>query len=127
MDNEIKNLLPRNISDIENAKAITDLGYPAVASVLPELFKWIQDINWPVAYIIAPFLATLGKPIVPDVRRILKTDDGVWKLWVLEYVVKNSQKEVIADLHDDLVRIITNPTKDEIVEGVVEQAEEILS
>jgi hypothetical protein len=86
-----------------------------------------SDINWPVAYIIAPFLATLGKPIVPDVRRILKTDDGVWKLWVLEYVVKNSQKEVIADLHDDLVRIITNPTKDEIVEGVVEQAEEILS
>lgn len=127
MDDEVRKLLPKHKFDLENANAVVNLGYPAIAPVLSDLFMWIQDINWPVAQIVAPFLATIGTPIIPEIRKILKTNDGVWKLWVLGYVVSNSSVEVITSLKDDLLRIVTNPTEDEIIEEVVEKAQVILS
>lgn len=127
MDDEVRKLLPKHKFDLENANAVVTLGYPAIAPILSDLFMWIQDINWPVAQIVAPFLATIGTPIIPEVRKILRTNDGVWKLWVLGHVVSNSSVEVITSLKDDLLRIVTNPTEDEIIEEVVEKAQVILS
>jgi uncharacterized protein DUF5071 len=127
MDDDIRNLLPKDKFDLDNARAIVNLGYPTVAPILPDLFKWLQDINWPVAHVIAPFLSTIGRPVIPEVRHILNTDDGIWKLWVLGHVVNDLPIEAIADLHDELLRIVTNPTEDEIVEEVVAKVEEILS
>jgi hypothetical protein len=51
-------------------------GYPAVAPVLPEL------LTWPVARELAPSLASIGAPLLAEVRRIVPARDDIWKYWV---------------------------------------------
>lgn len=122
---DIRDLLPRDKLDLERAEAIVALGYPAVAPLLPDLMLWLQDSNWPVCDVIAPFLASLGAPIVPEVRHVLESDDAIWKGWVLLYVVGRS-KEVQEAVRDQLVRIADTEPTDEEGEGLPEIAREIL-
>jgi len=127
LNDDIRELLPRHRSDFERADAIVSKGYPAVAPVLPELFNWLQDCNWPISRTIAPFLAGLGQPIVPVVRAILEADDDIWKYWVLTQVVANAAAHVGESLRDVLTRIDTHPSQGEIIEGARDAAHDILS
>ena len=126
MIDDVKGLLPQHKGDVDRAKAMVLVGYPTVAPVLSELFVWLQDANWPVAHIIAPFLASIGEPVVPEIRQVLGTQDGLWKYWVLSEVVAKSPR-VVRILKDDLMRIVTNPTSDEASEEVNIIAQDILS
>ena len=123
---ELRALLPKHKSDMEHAKAIVARGWPAVAPILPELMEWLQDCNWPVSNIIAPFLASIGMPVVDEVRRILHTNDDIWKYWVLSRVVAESP-EVAAALRDNLNRLAFAPTANEVAEDVDATAREILA
>ena len=123
---DLRALLPKSKFDVENARAIVACGYPAVTPVLRELITWLQDINWPVAGVIAPFLAGLGPPIVAEVRYVLGTDDSIWKYWVLTNVVAMASTEVVEALREELTRLATDPTSDEAVEEVDIEAREIL-
>jgi uncharacterized protein DUF5071 len=62
MDEDIRTRLPKDKFDIESATSLVGLGYPTVAPILPELFAWITDINWPIVHAIPPFLSTIGNP-----------------------------------------------------------------
>jgi hypothetical protein len=126
MDEDIRGLLPQHKSDYERAQAIIARGYPAVAPVLPELITWLQDCNWPVSHVIAPFLASIGSPIVPEIRRVLQTNDDIWKYWVLSQVVARTSSDVAEGLREELTRIATEPTQGEILEDVSSTAQAIL-
>jgi hypothetical protein len=117
MGDEIRSLLPQHKFDLERANEIVARGYPAVAPVIPELIAWLRDYNWPVARIIAPFLVTIGAPLQPDIRRVLQSEDDIWKYWVLSCVVAESPALAEA-LRDDLERLAATPTTGEAAEGV---------
>jgi hypothetical protein len=114
---DFSSLLPRSKMDIEKAEAIIALGYPAVEPILPALVEWIQDMNWPVAQVLQPFLVRIGPPLAPHLRRVLKTDDDVWKYWLVCCIVAESS-ELAQLLRPELQRLVSSPTKGE-------QAEEI--
>lgn len=46
------------------AQVIIKRGYPNVDDVIPELFVWLQDINWPGSYEIYKFLCSLPKEAI---------------------------------------------------------------
>jgi hypothetical protein len=50
--------IPKNKGVLAAAQAAIDIGYPGVAPILPQLLEWLQDYNWPVAHMLAPFLAS---------------------------------------------------------------------
>ena len=60
-------LIPKSKSDLETANRAVAAGYPAVKPVLGELVEWLKDYNWPVAHVLAPFLAKIGIPLVPHI------------------------------------------------------------
>ena len=124
-ENDVKNLIPQSKMDVERAKAAVGTGYPAVEPILPDLLEWIQDINWPVAEVLAPFLATIGSPLIPHIRNIFATDDHIWKSWIISYVMKDS-REVAEAFRGDLERIAYSPTAGEAEEGLEEYAEDTL-
>ncbi len=82
--------VPRHKSDLERAEAAVTVGYPAVAPILPVLLEWLQDMNWPVARVLAPFLAGIGAPLESAVREVLDGHDYIWTYWVLREVVAES-------------------------------------
>jgi Domain of unknown function (DUF5071) len=122
-----RSLLPRHKSDGERVRALVDLGYPAVAPVLPELLTWMQDGNWPVSFGIGPFLAAIGEPVVPLVREVFAGTDGIWKYWCIERIVRAFPPDVAEQLRSDLERLARHPTPNDQSEEVDERAHEALA
>jgi len=117
-------LVPQNKMDVQRAEAAVAAGYPTVEPILMELLEWIQDYNWPVAYVLRPFLATVGMPLEHHLRKILRGDDDIWKYYVME-IVENSRELTIA-LRDQLERIVISPTSGETEEELDQCAREVL-
>lgn len=84
---DLKRLIPRDKFDMENFRLLRNLGLPTIEPILPQLLEWMQDYNWPVAQELAGFLSSLGASLAPHLERVLATDDGMWKYWLLEVVV----------------------------------------
>ena len=118
-------MLPKHKSDLESANAIVALGYPEVAPVLSELMVWMQDINWPVAQVFAPFLASIGTPLVPYVRDVLRTDDTIWKQCILYDIVQES-KSIFHKVKSDIIRMASTESVDEDSESLRETAMVVL-
>lgn len=118
-------LVPQHKADVARAEAAVEAGWPAVSIVLSDLLEWLQDYNWPVAHVLAPFLATIGLPALPHIKRILESDDDTWKYWILLCVVA-PRPELVAALRDELAIIVHRRTNGEEAEGVVDLAEGLL-
>ena len=97
--------LPRGKDDQASLERIRALGYPAIDPILPHLMTWLQDMNWPIAGQVATLLISLGRPLLPHIHRVLEGDNDLWKYWVLGYLVKHLEPDVIAELRDDLIEI----------------------
>ena len=111
--------------DTKRAGVLAALGYPAVEPILPELMEWLQDINWPVAHVLAPFLATIGLPLVPYIRQVFATNDEIWKIWVIQALVKTSPA-VFTAVANDIQQMAYTPPKTEEEEELQETAQEVL-
>jgi len=109
--------LPNDKCDVRGAEALVACGYPAVEPMLPRLLEWTQDGNWPVARVLAPFLATVGAALVPHAQRILKGDDDTWKYFLVQDVVAKSA-ELTVLLRPDLERLARFATEGEAAEGL---------
>lgn len=127
MTHDLSALLPQGPDDVERARALIDLGYPAVAPVLPTLMAWVQDMRWPVARIIAPFLASLGDEVLPEVHRVLSSNDVVWKYWCLWAIVRELPTPALEELRPVLIRLSRSPSPAEAVQQVDVLAKEIVS
>lgn len=121
----VKSLIPLDKHDIERAEAVIDLGYPTIDPILPELLEWLQDMNHPVAGVLAPFLASIGRPLIPHIRHIMKTDDGIWKYWIIKQIIRDSY-EIAKEFRTDFERLAYSPTEIEVEEGLNEEALAIL-
>jgi hypothetical protein len=109
---DIRSLIPRGKHDHERADAVIEAGYPAVGPILPELLEWVQDMNWPVAMKLAPFLASIGAPLAPHIREVFKTDDETWKCWIIGEILQESP-ELAGMFRDELERIAYSPNESE--------------
>jgi hypothetical protein len=121
-----KTLVPVDKHDLRRANAAVAAGYPAVEAILDQLLLWLADINWPVAQVLAPFLATIGLPLAPHVRRALDGDDQVWKYWVVLEVIRRSRPLAEA-FRADLERLARRPNPAEAKEEVDDAAREALA
>lgn len=124
-----EDLVPATKSDTVRARAAAVAGYPAVASVMPELVEWLQDGNWPVAHVLGPFLRSLGgvPELVTCVRDVLEGSDDIWKYWVLHGVVSGWEAESLLLVEPQLSRLALRPTANEAAEEVDDAAKELLA
>lgn len=123
----LQQYLPKDKHDIESAKKIIELGFPTVQPILYEIFKWIQDLNWPVAQVLAPFLASIGKSTVPIIKDILNSNDAEWKYFTLISVVEKMSINDAPELKQELTNLANNPSEDDKYSGVDSIAKDLLS
>ena len=117
MTNELTELLPKDKIETEKAEVLVATGFPAVEPILPLILEWMQDLNWPVAQVFQPFLASIGAPLAPYVRNVLSTNDEIWKYWMLCSVIGNSL-DLARALQPELERMASAPTPGELKEGL---------
>jgi hypothetical protein len=118
--------LPASKHDHAAAERIVAAGMPAIEPILPGILKWFQDYNWPVARSLEPVIRGMGKEVVPHVKRILASEDEVWKYWMIVVVIPQLSADARAALREDVARIAERPTKVEVTEEVAEVAAEYL-
>lgn len=123
----MQHLIPQGKADLDRARAAVETGYPAVAPILAELTTWLQDCNWPVAHILIPFLASIGAPMAPHVSRVLKTDDHVWKYWILQLIMPSLPEGAAQQFRPELERLCNAPSDAERREELDQQARQVLA
>jgi hypothetical protein len=116
------NLVPRSKFDIETAERAVAAGWPTVEPDLPQLLEWLHDYNWPVSRVLAPFLASIGEPLVPYVRPILEGPDAIWKHWIITAVLADAPVAIVEGLRPELERLVENPSQRDLEEEVPEVA-----
>ncbi|MFB6457107.1 DUF5071 domain-containing protein [Chitinophaga sp. Hz27] len=121
---DIRELIPKHKDDQEVIEALKKLSFEEIKPIVPDLLTWLQDINWPIAARIAEVLKPFSDRLVPDILTVLKTNDGIWKLWILTNLVRSTKDETLLK---ELERIAKHPTKDEIEEEVNVEAIAILN
>lgn len=126
LNKDLRHLLPRDKCDVERAEALVALDWEDAESALPEVLEWLQDLNWPVAAVFQPFLVKAGARLAPFLRPIFDADDDIWKYNILVAIASHSS--TLADaIRPELQRLASNPTANEQIEGVTEEAQNILS
>ena len=130
--NYLRSLIPTSKHSLKEAQALVDLGYPAVAPVLSEMFEWIQDYNWPVAKILAPFLSSIGPHCRDQIAFVLRSNDSMWKYWVLNTVVETMSPEAILEIKPILLEARQNLSPEDIqdevgisLDGILKNVEEL--
>ena len=63
--------------------------------VINALLCWLKDANWPGAGEAWRYLLTLGEKVVPHAVEILKTQDAVWRYWIIESLASEWPDEYV--------------------------------
>lgn len=119
--------LPRTTSDTARADALRDLPPRELSPHVAELLVWLQDINWPVARPVAAALSRCGDELVGPVRSVLRSDDDLWKLWLLSELLPRVCRDVQGALREDILRIAKHPTSSEQAEEADIAAQALVS
>lgn len=117
------NAIPKHKMDVSAALEAKNLGHPSIEPILPILVTWLQDFNWPVAQEIEPYLKTLGTKLTPVVKEVLKTEDDVWKYWVLICLVDVADLELARSIEPELQGLLNSKSP----EGLADIAKDILA
>ncbi|RFS22694.1 DUF5071 domain-containing protein [Chitinophaga silvatica] len=121
---DIQEMIPKHKDDQKVIAELKKLSFEEIKPIVPDLLTWLQDINWPIARHIAEVLEPFSDKLVPDIVEILKTNDGIWKLWILVTLARKTKDETLLK---EIERIAKHPTKDEIEEEVNVEAAAILN
>lgn len=113
---DLKNLLPGNKNDVEQAKKLKDLDRSQVLLLLPDLIGYTKDINWPVAPIVVETLLRFPTEIIPSVQAVLAEDDDNWKWFLLNYLVSKLPLDSKFHFKGYLIRVAETPTESEMAE-----------
>lgn len=121
---DIRKLIPKHKDDQIVIEQLKKLSFEEIKPIVPDLLEWLQDINWPISGSVAEILRPFTDEIVSDIINVLKTNDGIWKLWVLTMLLRTTKNQLLLK---EVHRIAKFPTKDEIEEEVTDEANAILN
>jgi len=121
----IRDLIPKNKGDLSTAEKLTNYSYEELKEIIPNLLEWLQDMNWPVAKPVSEYLESINDKITTELLSILKSnDDEVWKYWIITIFGPITQSPIIKN---EIIRIATYPTENEIIEEVHQVAKGIVN
>jgi hypothetical protein len=88
------------------SKVICNVGYPKNEIMIPQLFRWLQDLTWPGAKTIYDFLKKLETPVFIKycelaIHEALNENDDIW----LEYIscIVNDKGVTAKDFNDSSI------------------------
>lgn len=118
--------VPLDKDDLGRANAAVNAGYPAVEPIMTPLMEWLQDCNWPVARILLPFFQSIGAPLAPHIWHVLRSDDDIWKYWVIGQLLPSLPRDAALPFRPELLRLSLHPTTSERREQLNEVASGVL-
>ena len=126
---DVRNLIPKDKFDTSTTEKLMSLEDDAIDTIIPELLKWIQDMNWPVAsHIIRVFVyhRAVTETYLPDLLKPEQTDEE-WKYNIIApLLMKWPSKPCDNRIVGEIMRIAECPTVSEKEDYVDEAAKKYL-
>jgi hypothetical protein len=119
-------ILPADKSDMAACRRLEAASDLEVVGHLRELLEWLQDMNWPVARLVATRIAGLGLPLTEPLREILRGNDDTWKYYIINNFLPTTGRQVLESLLPDLNRIVMSPTSGEEREELPQSVRDLL-
>ena len=118
LSDELLEYLPQDKHDPDRINRLSELDAKKLRPLLPHLLTWIQDINWPNAGMIIPFLIKDEKAIISEVEWVLMGKDDIWKGNCIRHILMQLSPEIVQPLLPTLKRIAENPSENEKAEEI---------
>ncbi|WP_404529637.1 MULTISPECIES: DUF5071 domain-containing protein [unclassified Paenibacillus] len=119
-------LIPKHKSDFDSINQLKLCSKAEIRPIIPELFTWLQDSNWPISAEVRNILFQFDMELIPVIRQILNSNDSSWKYFVLIHFCKQLPNALLGKLTYELNRLSTNPSENDKLEEVDQIAQEML-
>ena len=129
MDNKkLLELIPQNKFDTSTLCKLRKLDEKEISFILPELFLWIADYNWPIAEDVGNILVKYPNSLIHLIKKALevKEEDDILKYWIIIKILTQLPHKVQQELYPTIKRICEYPSATEVYEGVQEAAIEYM-
>jgi hypothetical protein len=126
MEADLGAYVPRHKHDHDAVRRAAQKGFPGLDPAIPLLLSWTQDGNWPISGAVAELLVLAGAALVPHLLSVLRSEDEMWKYWILELIVRHLPPDLLRSISGELGRAAAEPTDGEKSAGVDGIAAEIL-
>jgi len=127
MNNDLEEKLPQDKFDDSNLIYFKGLPEKTIEPILPRLFEWLADFNWPIASKVRDIVVEYPNTAVPLIKEALKGKDEILKYWLINEVIPYFSTEVQLTLVEDIQRISQFPTEGEKEEEIDLDAAELLN
>lgn len=121
-----KKYLPQSKDDKDFICYLTKLNAEEIQDDIPILLEWLQDGNWPAAKPVADFLISQLKLIQTEILDVLKSEDEIWKYWIIEYLLIQTNISLHKTILRELARISEYPSLNEKEVGLDTSAHVVL-
>lgn len=123
----IEPFIPKHKSDFDSINQLKLCSKEEIRPIIPELFAWLQDSNWPISAEVRSILFQFDMELIPVIRQILNSNDSSWKYFVLIHFCKQLPNALLEKLTYELNRLSTNPSENDKLEEIDQIAKEILN
>lgn len=106
---ELLRLMPRDASDMEGARRIVDLGYPAVEPVHRDMIQAMRVAESPVADAFADYFADVGASAAPAVAEGLHRENCWLRHRLFTRVLPSWSDSALSGLRNILTMVATQP------------------
>lgn len=100
------NLIPNDKFDYEAIERLKSAAIEEIKPILPDLFEWVADPNWPVAEPLAEVLASLGNEIIPYIKYYLPASEPTLKYSIVYWMLPLFSDDKLMLLQDEILRIV---------------------
>lgn len=109
-------LIPKNKFDFETVERLEKQPSEVITPLLPKLFEWIVDPNWPIALRLGKIIAQQGKEVIPYCKHYINNSGGNDEYCFYYVLLPLLDDSILKLLECDLKRVIENPSEYEKLE-----------
>lgn len=103
-------ILPIDKGDVDKALSLKNYAFVQLKPYSMKLLSYLQDMNWPVAAPVANCLRTYVNDLVDEIVEILRSDDDMWKYWIIVALIDKVNYEINPIIIDELNRLANFPS-----------------
>lgn len=110
-------IIPTNKHDFDAVEKIKNADSKSIQKWLPQIFEWVEDINWPIAAKLVEVLVKFDDMIVPYLIDLIHNPDGLREYSVYFYMLPILNDRQLHLIKEELLRVVYNPSDFEKQEG----------
>ncbi len=120
-------MIPLSKHDLDSVEKLSAASDSEVIAILPDLFKWFEDCNWPVFPAICKRISKLQTGHQTEIKNVLLGQDVILKCNVVGHLFPLMDLAQVLQYRSLLQSLVDNASLEDFTEGLIDYVEIQLS